>query len=774
MLKFNHETVATGRNDVCPCGSGKKFKKCCALTHATPTPIAPPRNRAAEVASRWQSTVRAFESGDLTRAQIDCDEVLRLDARHAEALHVRGLIAHLQKQPQAALVYVRRALKLAPRTALFHNSLGIILNVLKQFPEAETAFRAAVQFDPACAQAMFNLGELLETKGQRDHARQWYEKALRQQPQFPEALNNLGSLLTSSGQFAEAAQHLSAALALRPDYAKAHFHLARALRGLKRTDEAVAALREAVRHDPALSLAWHVLGILLKQTGQFAESWTAFERAIQLDPEIPEGYFNLGKLAYELGLGEQSRTWFERGYQVRPSDGFKLCQLLSLPGFFESQEQSEALLARLTVELDQLMTADLHIDDPLDEVGLTPFYLAYQGQNVAPLLSRIGDLFRQACPALGYTAPHCTGQLPEVRGRRIELGFISSYFGADHIVNRSVSGVIAKLPRDRFRVTILHLNGPCNEILLALKAGDRLVKVPAALADARARIAAEQLDILFYTDLGLEPWTYFLSFARLAHVQCTSGGHPVTSGVENIDYYISSTMDETPEAQAHYRERLVALPNRPVSFHAADQPESLKTRADFGLSTERRLYLCPMTPFKLQPANDELFAKLLRADPAGELVFILNYQTELWQRLQARFARTMPEVAARVRYLPYQTMPDFVALLQLADVILDTPAFNGGTTSFEALAVGTPMVTLPGTFYRQRTTYGLYKWMELFDCVARDADDYVRLALEIAQQPERRAALKQKILARKHVLFGAEAGILELGQFLCSVFEGEH
>ncbi len=180
-----------------------------------------------------------------------------------------------------------------------------------------------------------------------------------------------------------------------------------------------------------------------------------------------------------------------------------------------------------------------------------------------------------------------------------------------------------------------------------------------------------------------------------------------------------------------------------------------------------------MTPFKLHPATDDLFAQILKADPVGEIVFVFNHQLELWQRLQARFARAIPDIAPRLRYLPFQSLPDFIALLSVADVMLDTPAFNGGTTSLEALALGTPIITLPGEFYRQRVTYGLYNLMGFFECVARDAYDYVRLAVEIAQNPERRAALKQQILARHHVLFGQESGIREVSNFLLSVMEGK-
>lgn len=778
MLKPTSSGGTPSRNDACPCGSGKKFKKCCALRPAASTvtqrPAQPsPAARAHQLARHWQATVRAFESGQLALARTECDAVLQLDPQHADALHVRALSAFRLNEHREALVFIKRALKRAPRSALFHNSHGIIQQALAQQAEAAAAFREALRLDPACAPAAHNLGDVLEAQGQRDEAARYYEKALRHQPNFPEALNSLGALLVNTGQFAAGAQRLTAALALRPHYAKAHYHLARALKGLGQRGEALAALRQSVHLDATQAESWHDLGVLLKENGTPQEAVAAFKQAVTLKPELAEGYLNLGNLAYELGLADQSRTWFERAHAVKPSAGLKIRSALSVPGFYESQAHIEAAQARLAADLDELLAQDLRLDDPIQEVGLTPFFLAYQGLNDVQMLSRIAELFLKACPALGFTAPHCAEPVPDTSARRLEIGFISSYFGRDHIVNRSVSGVIAKLPRDRFRVTILHLDGPCEEIRQTLQPGDQLVKVPAELTGARARIAAEKLDILFYTDLGLEPWSYFLSFARLAHVQCTSGGHPVTSGVPAMDYYISSSLDEIAEAQAHYRERLVLLPNRPVSYFPAAVPELPLTRADFGLSAERRLYLCPMTPFKLHPATDELFGKLLRADPGGEIVFVLNHQTELWQRLRARFARTLPDVANRLRFLPYQRMPEFVALLRLADVLLDTPAFNGGTTSFEALAVGTPIVTLPGEFYRQRVTFGLYKWLDMFDCVARDGDDYVRLALEIAQQPERRAALKAQILARNHVLFGSQAGILEAGQFLNSVLEAK-
>ncbi len=723
----------------------------------------------------WQSAVRAFEAGHLAQAQASCEEVLSLDPHHAEALHLRGMIAFKLNDLLIARNYVQRALKKSAQCSVFHNSLGIIEQKLGCFEAAEASYRRALRFDPHHALAYNNLGDLLESQERLKEAEECYQKAIDCDPNFAEAHNNLGLISVRLGRPAEALHHLSSAIKLRPDYLKAYYSLSLLLRYMGRYQEAQVVLQQALKLKPDYAEAWHDLGLSLKALGDVSGAIAAFEKALQHKPELDCAYLNLGNIYFEKGLSDRALEYFKQAQAIKPTDALKLRIALSLPGFYESTAQIQQVRARLRADLEHLEREQLRIEDPYEKVSITPFYLAYHGENDVALLSRIADLLLKACPALGFTAPHClaTQSEPKRFDRRLEIGFISFYFGHTHIVNRVASGVISRLPRDRFRVTLLHLNGPCEEIARSLQEGDRLVKVPLALAEARQRIAAEELDILFYTDLGLEPWTYFLSFARLAPIQLTSGGHPITSGVPNVDYFISSSNDEVAHAQQHYRERLVLLAERPFCYHPAPAATHTKTRADFGLSENKHIYLCPMTPFKLHPETDQLFAEILSLDPKGELVFVINCQTELWERLKGRFARTMSELSRRIRYLPYMTMPDFVALLRISDVILDTPSFNGGTTSLEALAVGTPIVTLPGELLRQRGTYSLYNHMGLFDCVAKDRADYAPLAVEIASSPERRNSLKQEILSRNQVLFGQEAGIYQLADFLLSVVSGQ-
>ncbi|HEX4948387.1 MAG TPA: tetratricopeptide repeat protein, partial [Blastocatellia bacterium] len=718
MAKPQLQTGVPGRNELCVCGSGKKFKKCCgsASTAALP-PIAqsPPVD---SVSSLWAAARQAFEANDLVQAEANCERLLQRAPQHADAWHLRALLAYRQSDFAAALQCVQRAIKQAPRVSTYYNSLRFIQKEQQQWDEAETAYRRALQLDPNNAMAHYNLGEMFATRGHHAEAEQCYRDALRCQPDFHEAHNNLGLLLYDAQQYDQAVVHLAQAIRLRPDEVNVYLGLARALCKLNRFAEVQAVAQEAIRRKPEAAEAWHNLGFALHGQGNVAGAMTAYETALQLNPNFCESHLNLGSIHYEQGLADVARQHFSRAVAVRPAQGLKLRHALCVPAFYDSLAHLQEERAQLIAHLDKLQAEPSPIKAPDEEVGLTPFFLAYQGENEVKLLSRIGDLLLQSCPALGNVASHCLTPKPRAE-ERVDIGFISQCFGRPtHIVNRVMAGIIASWPRERFRVTVLYPGELSPEVYSALREGDRLLQVPTVWPTAQQRIADAQLDILFYSDLGMDPWTYFLSFARLAPLQLVTSGHPITSGVPNVDYFLSSSNDEVPHAQTHYRERLMQWPERPVCYEPTAVAPQQKTRADFGLSEHGHVYICPMTPYKLHPANDALFGEILRADGAGELVFVTNHQTELWARLQQRFARTIPDVAQRIRYLSFLPRAEFADLLRASDCLLDTVSFNGGTTSLEALAVGTPIVTLPGEFLRQRGTFALYNRMELFDCIA--------------------------------------------------------
>ncbi len=163
----------------------------------------------------------------------------------------------------------------------------------------------------------------------------------------------------------------------------------------------------------------------------------------------------------------------------------------------------------------------------------------------------------------------------------------------------------------------------------------------------------------------------------MAPVQCVTWGHPDTPGSPAIDYFISSELLETAEADGHYTERLVRLPNLGVYYERPQLTEPARQREFFGLDPARHVYLCPQTLFKFHPEFDAVLAEILKRDPEGDLVVLEGRAPNWTRRLQQRWKQTLPDGERRVQFLAAQPH---------ADVMLDPLHFGGGNTSYEALA----------------------------------------------------------------------------------------
>ena len=260
--------------------------------------------------------------------------------------------------------------------------------------------------------------------------------------------------------------------------------------------------------------------------------------------------------------------------------------------------------------------------DPFAARLWTNFYLAYHGENDRELQIKTAQIYRRICPSLTYVAAHCAQ--PRARSARIRVGLISQFFRR-HSIGRTSRGLFAQLSRERFEVTAIFV-APLvdDEISQAIRNdAEHTLVVPKELDAARELIARRQLDVLFYQDIGMEPFTYFLCYARLAPVQCVSFGHPDTTGVDTVDYFVSNDLYEPPEAHEHYSEKLFLLHNLGcLAYYYKPVLAQTMTRAAFGLPSDRPLYLCPQNLFKVHPDMDDLIAAILRRDRRGTLAFV--------------------------------------------------------------------------------------------------------------------------------------------------------
>lgn len=575
-------------------------------------------------------------------------------------------------------------------------------------------------------------------------------------PDQPTTLEVLALCLERQGEAEAARRCLRAAIAAAPAAGRSYGLLAR----LSGTGPAAGLWRRALLLDPAVPGAAGIYGGLLTDLGRLEEAVAPLRLAVAEAPSDPEQSRRLAITEQRRGALDQARRLFRRAHRLGADDGVLAREALVLPVIPESEAEIADCRRRFAAIAAEMVERRVRIEDPLRSVGTTAFFLSYHGLDNRALHGAMAAAYAAACPSLAMVAPHCLSPRPPKAGQPLRLGILSDHLYS-HTIGQLNRGLVEHLSRGRFHVTLLTTAGPDDPIRRKLHAdADAVVTIPNDLDGARRRVAAEELDILYYPDIGMSPFTYFLAFARLAPLQCLTWGHPDTTGIPTLDCFLTCDAMEPPGAEAHYTERLLRLPGTTLYYHRPQPdpaPGAMRDRAGLGLSEDAHLYVCPQSLFKIHPRFDELLIALLRRDPRGLLVFVDPRRQG--EALRRRLAAGGRDVCDRIRFLPGLSNPDFLALVATADVMLDPLHYSGGNTSLEAFSVGTPIVTWPGGFMRGRHTHGFYRLMGMDDCVARDPAHYLELALALGTDPGARRWVSRRILERNAVLYEDIASI---------------
>jgi protein O-GlcNAc transferase len=625
-----------------------------------------------------------------------------------------------------------------PNTADGQVRLGIALFAAGRLQEAAAAYWRALDIDPHCRDARFRLGNLL--------VRQRLASAQTSAaPELEAATESEVNVLTCGADQFLATGKLTAAL---------------------------QALIRAAQLTPYSAEIHQRIGSVLWEMDSPEEALVHFDLAVRFQPDAFEAVEHAATLATGLGLVDRGAVYLDIARQLRPSEALAVRQALLLPAVEESIASIAATRDRCEEALDRLMDSEVRIPDPLRTAQLSFFYLAYHGLSNRRIHGKLARFMERACPELAWVAPHVAE--PRKAGSRIKVGFISRFM-RDHSIGRTTRGLVAELSREQFEVSVIHLPPePTDTIGLSIREhADNLLTVETSLETARQQIAALNLDVLFYQDIGMEPFGYYLAHSRLARVQCVSYGHPDTTGIPNVDYFVSNNLYELPEATEHYSEKPFLLRDLPTLayYYRPPAPERTAARTTFGLSDAEHLYLCPQTLFKMHPDFDLLMAGILRRDPSGRILLIRGHCEQWCIKLKERFRRSIPDVAGRISFISEQPRPAYMQLVAMSDVVLDTLHFNGMNTSLEAFAVGTPVVTLPTTLQRGRHTQAMYRKMNLTECVAESAEDYIDIAVRIGTDPGYRRDLKKNITERNVALFEQHSVVREFERFFTTALQ---
>ena len=703
----------------------------------------------ANVAEHWKLlAIAEHQAGRLADAEGSVARAVQLDANDAAAHLVAAHIAEDRKDPAAAQSRFRRAAELKPDWSAPWSGLGLQLMDAGRPAEALECFQHA-------------------TKGAPQSGRAW---------------NNVGMAQLAVGDLDGAQRSFARATEVEPRYALGHYNLARVLDMRGDAAGAIKAAEQAAAADARMAEAPLLLGDIYRRQRKYPEAERAYAESATRDPASLKAVNALAELYWEAGFPERARDMYEQASARDPRNArAALGKALVLPPVYDDLAHLLSWRERYAAGLEALHAAVDTFQWQAPAAGLndarwTNFYLAYQGEPDRALQVRYGGFARRLMTRL---APQYLQPRPRRARRdgRVRVGFASFYF-YNCTVGRYFGAWIGALDPERFE-TFIYYNNPWiadDTRAIAAKAGHFHALAGRGIGAMADQILADDLDVLVYPELGMNSGTFTLGSFRLAPVQVAAWGHPTTTGLPEIDWFLSCAEMEPEGAQDHYSEKLALLPGLGTRY-ATPATESLATREEIGLPVDKRLYLVPQSTFKIHPDNDALMARVMARDPQGALVFFSAHHDALTdrylERLDRAFQREGVDMQGRVLLLPYMTHGSYLRVNALCDVMLDTVRWSGGNTSLDALAMGLPVVTLPGQLMRGRQSLGMLRMMGLDGAlVARDADDYVSRAVAIAGDRERRAALSESILAARGRIFERDEPLAAFSDFIARVAAG--
>jgi predicted O-linked N-acetylglucosamine transferase (SPINDLY family) len=588
----------------------------------------------------------------------------------------------------------------------------------------------------------------------------------------------LGAACLQLGELEAAVTALGAALQLDPSLYHAHALLSRARADQGDAAGAEASLREAERCAPDDALAWRDMGQRHAEYWRWDDADRLLDRAATLAPRDTATLRLAAIVKGERGDDDGARRVLESAVAI---DGLDLEAALSynlfLPQVYGSTDELAQWRARYLRGLAEI-AADAERWMPRArqafDLNRTNFLLAYQGEDdLEPqrAYSRlIGSFAARA---------HPEWREPPARrfdgARRLRVGFVGAIF-RDCTAGRYFERWITGLDPRRFERFVYHTAPLADELTRRVAAGcERFTTLRMGGEATVAALRADALDVLVQPEVGMTPLSYLLAAVPVAPVQCAGWGHPVTTGGGAVDHYFTCAAMEPGDARAHYSEQLIPLPGLGVGYPMPETGPAYG-RAQLRLPEGRRLYVCPQSLFKIHPAMDQVFARLLAADPGGALVFFQATARGVTERFAARLERSLAArgiaPGSQLKFLPRMNPAAFRRVLAAADVVIDTTHWSGGNTSLDAIAAGTPVVTVPGRFMRARQTAAMLAMLELPELVAASPDALADSAVKVAAEADLNRSLRGRIAAGRGALFDQRAPLESFAEALLRVGAG--
>jgi predicted O-linked N-acetylglucosamine transferase (SPINDLY family) len=707
----------------------------------------------------------AAKSGDSDRALQTYRKVLELKPDHAPVYYKCGNLLKDRGQMDAALASYDRAIELDPEYAHALCNRGFVLERLEQWNAALESYDRALSLTPGDALAHFNRAGVLRQLARQEEAVASYTQAISVKPDYFEAYSNLGFLLIELNRFDEALASHAKSIEINPCFAPTHFGRGMVFQERKEWDAALASYDRAIEIDPGNALAHCNRGGLLIELKQWSAARSSLERAIALKPDLAAAYYSIGVLCTLVGQSEVALANFDRAIVLKPdyaeaylSRGTLLVEMRRFLPAIESFDRGTTLSGVSHFVPGARCFAKMSVCDWSDlaaEVGRLAAGIE-AGDKVSPphqalVLIDSAPLHYKAAKIWVQSAHPSNPGLPPIsrrpRREKVRIGYFSGEFYL-HPVPLLMARVFEAHDRSQYEVTAFSY-GPHSEDEFGrrLKRGfDRFIDVRGK-SDRDVALLARDMQIDIAVDLaghtgrsrtGIFAW-------RAAPLQVNYLGYAGTMGADYIDYLIADATVVPDGEESCYAEKILRLPNSFLPYDPSREISSTAyTRAELGLPSTGFVFCCFNNSYKITPQVFDGWMRILARVPNSVLWLSQSNETVVDNLRRESLARGVD--AERLVFAEHMPSPaDHLARQRAADLFLDTRPYNTHATAIDALWAGLPVLTFPGAGFAARVAASLLKAVRLPELIATNAANYEDMAVQMADDPQFHAAIKEKL-----------------------------
>ena len=674
--------------------------------------------------------LKCLEKRDFSYAEQIFVETLNLAPRSVPTLNNLAIAQYEQGKTDHAALTAQKVLEIDQNNIDAYLTLSTCQKDQQHYDEALKTCQKIISIDPTIVEAHCNLGSCLSKTQRYNEAIASFDRALSLRPDSLEAWLGRGNVFTELKRYNDAFAAYDKALALNGDLAGAWLGRGNVFTKLKRYNDAFAAYNKALALKPDLAETWLGRGNIFTELKRYNDAFTAYDKALALKPDLAEAWLGRGNVFIELKQYREAFAAYDKALALKPD-------LTELEGERLHCKMHLCDWSNFTTECQHLISSIRN-----NKINMNPFAFIAISSSREDQLKCAKSWINEKYPTV--SKPIWDGDI--YKHDKIRIGYVSADF-QQHATSDLIAGLFECHDNAKFKTVAISI-GPDDGSKIRV----RLTKAFDSFSDVRLlsddeiarRIGQNEIDIL----VDLKGFTRDARTGIFAHrpapIQVNYLGYPGTMGGNFIDYIIADQTLIPLLHQQDYNEKIVYLPN---SYQVNDRKRAISEKAfsreELGLPHDGFVFCCFNNSYKISPEIFDCWMGIIK-NVKGSVLWLLEISEPATcnLRMEAKARGIDPDRLVFAKKLP---APDHLARHRLADLSLDTLPYNAHTTASDALWAGLPVLTQIGESFAGRVAASLLNAIGLHELIATTTRQYEEIAIELAINPEKLAAIKTKL-----------------------------